>query len=82
MQPPDDFRRGQWQGKIEESIRSQDNRIKSLAEDTKEQGHDIEDLRVELSTIRVKVALWSAIGAMIGTGLISIVVAVVAISLG
>ena len=81
MHPPEpDISSERWRGGVDERLRGtethlaeQSLRINGVDRDSRErdreQDHEIDDLKVEVATLKTKVAIWALIGAIAGSGI-------------
>lgn len=55
-----------WQGRIEERVDQTQKQVKTLTGDVHTIKEEIVGLRVDLATVKTKVAVWAAVAAVVG----------------
>lgn len=66
---------GRWQGATESQIKENTRRLDGInGSIDRVEGH-MSEMKVELATIRTKVAFWAAIGSLLGAGIVSAAIA-------
>jgi hypothetical protein len=65
-----------WQGKVDQLLDEHERRLASMNGDAKAARQATEKILVEVAIIKTKVAVWSAVGGLIGAGIVSGLMAV------
>lgn len=65
-----------WQGRVEQAIEDHTRRLNAMNGDAKAARTATEKILVELAVLRTKIAIWAALGGLIGAGIVSGLVAV------
>ena len=72
MSPPDELSR--WQGSVEEQIKGLKERVGDLEDAQKALAKGTVALQVQLASLRTQVGVWSAVGGIVGAGVVSLAV--------
>ena len=65
-----------WKGRVDERLRAGTRRFDNLDKGQERLEEKVGELQVELSSLKTKVAFYSAIGSIVGGGIVTLIVAV------
>jgi hypothetical protein len=64
-----------WRGRVDERLKAGSRRFDALEGDQAKIERKVGELEVELSVVKTKVAFYSAIGSVVGGGIVTVVIA-------
>lgn len=67
-----------WQGGIDQKLNEHTRRLDVMNGDSKAARVATEQILIEVAVIRTKIALWAGLGGLLGAGVVSAVVALLA----
>lgn len=65
-----------WQGRVDQLIDEHERRLNAMNGDARAARQATEKILVEVAIIKVKVTIWSAVGGLVGAGIVSGMMAV------
>lgn len=65
-----------WQGRVDQLIDEHERRLNAMNGDAKAARQATEKILIEVAIIKTKVAIWSAVGGLVGAGIVSGMMAV------
>lgn len=65
-----------WRGRVDQILEEHDRRLSSMNGDSRAARNATEKILIEVAIIKTKVAVWSAVGGLVGAGIVSGLVAV------
>jgi hypothetical protein len=63
-----------WQGTVESDLKGVKERVGDLEDDQRSTEKSLVALKVQLASLKTQVGIWSAVGGIIGAGVVSLAV--------
>lgn len=72
----DEVELSRWQGRVDQLLDDHERRLNAMNGDAKAARQATEKILIEVAIIKTKVAIWSAVGGLVGAGIVSGMMAV------